>query len=97
MYARVVTVHIQPERLDEVISVFRDSISPASKQQPGNRGGYFLTDRKTGKAVSIGLWETEADMLAGETGSTYLQEQVAKVASAFTAAPLTEHYEVSVE
>jgi len=97
MYARVVTVHIQPDRLDEVISIFRDSISPAAKQQPGQKGGYFLTDRKTGKAMSIAFWETEADMVAGEAGSTYLQEQVAMVASAFTAAPITEHYEVSVE
>jgi heme-degrading monooxygenase HmoA len=96
MYARVVTVSIQPDRLDEMINVFRDSIKPASKQQKGNRGGYLLTDRKTGKAISIAFWETEADMAAGET-SDYLREQIAKVASAFTAAPITEHYEVSVE
>ena len=96
MYARVVTVSIQPDRLDEVIQVFRDSISPVAKQQKGYKGGYFLTDRKTGKAISVALWETEADMAAGET-SDYLREQIAKVASAFTAAPVTEHYEVSVE
>ena len=96
MYARVVTVHIQPDRLDEVIQVFRDSISPVAKQQKGNKGGYLLADRKTGKAISIALWETEADMEAGETGD-YLREQIAKVASAFTAAPVAEHYEVSVE
>ena len=96
MYARVVTVSIQPDRLDEVIQVFRDSISPVAKQQKGYKGGYFLTDRKTGKAISVALWETEADMTAGET-SNYLREQIAKVASAFTAAPVAEHYEVSVE
>jgi heme-degrading monooxygenase HmoA len=96
MYARVVTAHIQPHRLDEVIQVFRDSIWPAGKQQKGHKGGYLLTDRKTGKAISVALWETEADMTAGET-SNYLREQIAKVASAFTAAPVTEHYEVSVE
>lgn len=99
MYARVVTVHIQPDRLDEVIAVYRDSISPAAKKQKGQRGGYLLTDRETGKALSIALWETKADMEAGETGETndYLQQQIAKVASAFTAAPVTEHFEVSVE
>ncbi len=96
MYARVVTVHIQPDRLDEAIQIFRDSISPVAKQQKGNKGGYFITDRKTGKAISIAFWETEADMTAGET-SDYVREQIAKVASAFTAAPVAEHYEVSVE
>ncbi len=96
MYARVVTVNIHPDRLDEAIQIFRDSISPASKQQKGNKGGYLLTDHQTGKAISIAFWETEADMAAGETGD-YLREQIAKVASTFTAAPVTEHYEVSVE
>ncbi len=96
MYARIVTVVIQPGRMDEVINVFRDSIKPASRQQKGYKGGYFLTNRGTGKAISIALWETEADMAAGES-SGYLQEQIAKVASAFAAPPTTEHYEVSVE
>ena len=96
MYARVVTVYILPDRLDEAIKIFRDSISPASKQQKGNKGGYLLTDHTTGKAVSIAFWETEADMAAGEAGG-YLREQIAKIASAFTATPITEHYEVSVE
>jgi heme-degrading monooxygenase HmoA len=96
MYARVVTLYILPDRLDEAIKIFRDSISPASKQQKGNKGGYFLTDHNTGKAVSIAFWETEADMVAGEN-SSYLREQIVKVASAFTAPPITEHYEVSVE
>jgi heme-degrading monooxygenase HmoA len=96
MHARVVTVHIQPDRLDEVIKVYRDSIWPAGKQQKGHKGGYFLTDQKTGKAISIAFWETEADMTAGET-SDYLREQIAKVAPAFTAPPIREHYEVSVD
>jgi len=96
MYARVVTVQIQPGRMDEAINIFRDSIKPASKQQKGYKGGYFLTDHKTGKAISIALWETEADMTTGES-SDYLRQQIAKVASTFASPPITEHYEVSVE
>jgi len=96
MYARVVTVNIQPDKLDEAIQIFRDSISPAAKQQKGNKGGYLLTDPKTGKAISIAFWETEANMIAGDAND-YLREQIAKVASTFAAAPVTEHYEVSVE
>ena len=96
MYARVVTAHIQPGRMDEAIDIFRDSIKPAASQQKGYKGGYFLTDPETGKAISIALWETEADMTAGES-SGYLREQVAKVAPIFTAPPTTEHFEVSVE
>jgi quinol monooxygenase YgiN len=95
MFARVTTVNIQPEMMGEAITIFRDNIDPAAKQQTGCTGGYLLTDQETGKAISISLWETEADMLAGEKNE-YLQEQVAKVAHLLTARPTTEHYEVSV-
>lgn len=95
MFARAVTVQIQPEMMEEAIRIFREDIDPVAKKQKGCTGGYFLTDRETGKAVSISLWETEADMLAGE-GNEYLREQVAKVVHLFTAQPTTEHYEVSV-
>lgn len=96
MYARVTIVNIQPGRMDEAITIFREDIDPVAKQQKGCAGGYFLTDEETGKAISISLWETEADMLAGEQ-SEYLQEQVAKVANLLSARPTTEHYQVSVE
>jgi heme-degrading monooxygenase HmoA len=96
MYARMVSAQIQPGKMDEVINIFRDSIKPVSRQQPGYKGGYFLTNAQTGKAVSIGLWESEEAMKAGET-SDYLREQVAKLAPFFAAPPVTEHYEVSLE
>lgn len=96
MYARVVSAQVQPGKMGEVIDIFRDSIKPMAKQQQGYKGGYFLADHKTGKALSIALWDTEADMTASET-SGYLREQVAKVAAAFAAPPTTEHFEVSVD
>ena len=95
MYARVTIVIIQPEMMSEAIIIFRENIDPVAKQQKGCTGGYFLTDQETGKAISISLWETEADMLAGEKNK-YLQEQVAKVGHLLADLPVTEHYEVSV-
>ena len=96
MYARIVSVQIQPGKMEEVVNIFRDSIKPAAKQQPGYKGGYFLTNAQTGKAVSVALWESEAAMTAGETGD-YLREQIAKLVPFFAAPPITEHYEVSLE
>jgi heme-degrading monooxygenase HmoA len=55
-----------------------------------------LTDRKTGKGLTIALWETEADMTAGET-SGYYQQQVAKFKDLFSAPPVREAYEVTVQ
>ena len=95
MFARVVIVQIDPDRTDEAISLYGDSVVPAAEQQQGFRGMYLLTSG-TGKGISIALWETEADMQAGET-SGYLQEQINKFGALFTAPPVTEHYDVSVQ
>ncbi|HXX34461.1 MAG TPA: hypothetical protein VEM15_08310 [Thermodesulfobacteriota bacterium] len=69
---------------------------PAAKQQKGYKSIYLLTDRKTGKGISIALWQTEADMIAGES-SGYFQQQLAKFKDLFGAPPVRENYKVSVQ
>jgi heme-degrading monooxygenase HmoA len=96
MYARVTVATAQSGKLDELIKVMRDSVLPAAKKQKGFKGSFFLTDRNTGKGMSIGLWNTEADMTADESGGHY-RERVAKVAPLLAGQPTTEHYEVSVQ
>lgn len=96
MYARVMTVQVQPGKSDEMIGMFRDSVVPAAKQQKGFKSGLLLTDRGTGKAISISLWDTEADMKTSEA-SGYIQEQPAKFGAILAAPPTTEHYEVSIQ
>jgi len=96
MNARVTIVQFLPGKMDEAIGIYWDSVVPAAKQQKGYRGVYLLTDRKTGKGISIALWETEADMTAGEA-SGYYQQQLAKFKDIFGAPPAREAYEVSVQ
>ncbi len=96
MYARVTITQMLPGKTDEAIGIFRDSVVPAAKQQKGNIGSYLLTDRKTGKGISIAFWETEADMTASETVG-YYQQQLAKFKDLFGAPPVREVYEVSVQ
>jgi len=96
MQARVVNVQIEPSSKDEAIALYRDSVLPAAKQQKGYKSAFLLSDPNSGKSISISLWETEADMVAGEA-SGYLQQQFAKFGAMFTAPPVTEHYEVNVQ
>ena len=96
MYARVTLVQVRPGTMDEAIGVFRDSVVPAAKQLKGHKGHYLLTDRKNSKGIAISVWETEADMTAGETSGHYLQ-QLAKFKDIFAAPPVREAYEVSVQ
>ena len=64
MYARVTTANVQPGKMDEAISMMRDSAYPANKNQQGFKSAILLTNPKTGKALSITLWETEAGATA---------------------------------
>ncbi len=95
MNARATIVQILPSKVDEAVDLYRDSVVPAARQQKGFKGVYLLTDRNTGKGISITLWETEADMTAGEN-SGYYQQQLAKFKDVFGAPPVRESYEVSV-
>jgi heme-degrading monooxygenase HmoA len=95
-YARVLTATAQPGKTDELISIARDSILPAARQQHGFNSMLLLNDRTTGKGISITLWETEADLLAGET-SGYLREQLGKLANVLATQVVREAYEVSIQ
>lgn len=96
MFARLTIVQVNIDKLDETIKLFEESVVPAAKSQKGYRGVYLLTDRKTGKGVSIALWDREQDVVASEE-SGYYQEQLSKVKGLFTAPPLREGYEVSLQ
>ena len=66
MFARLTIVEVKVDKLDEAGKLYEEGVIPAAKSQKGFRGAYLLTDRKTGKGMSITLWESEADALAGE-------------------------------
>ena len=96
MFARLTIVEVPTDKVDEVIKIFEDSIVPAATSQKGSRGVYMLTDRNTGKGIALSFWDSEEDAITNEQ-SGYYQEQVSKVASFFTTAPVREGYEVSVQ
>jgi heme-degrading monooxygenase HmoA len=96
MFARVVTVQMKTEYLDEAIRIYDESVVAYAREQDGFKRVWLLSDRNTGKIYSISVWETEADMLAGERGS-YLRDQFAKLAGFFSGQPTTEHFELTVE
>ena len=96
MFARMTTVQGNVEKQDEAIRIWEESVLPAAKLQKGFRGAYLLNDRKTGKAISMTLWDSEEDAIANEQ-SGYYQEQLSKFREFLTAPPVREGYEVSVQ
>ncbi len=96
MFARFTIVQVDASKIDEVIELYENSVVPGGQSQKGFCGIYLFTDRTTGKGYSISLWDSEADAVANEQ-SGYYKEQVGKFAQYFTAPPVQEGYEVSVQ
>lgn len=96
MYARLTTITLRGDKLQEGIDLYANSVVPAARAQAGNQGAWLLVDWNSGKGIALSLWDSEADMLAGE-GSGYYQEQVGKFGPLMAAPPLREAYEVAVQ
>jgi heme-degrading monooxygenase HmoA len=93
MFARTTTMQLKIAFIDDALAVYENSIVPAAQSQKGLIELNLLVDRNTGKAVSIAIWESEADAKANEE-SHYYQEQLVKLMSFYANPPIKEGFEV---
>ena len=79
MLARVVTIHVRPEKMDECIRIFRERNAPSIGAQPGFHHGHWWVDRVKGAATSVTFWENAAAELASRTNVPGLIERLSEV------------------
>jgi hypothetical protein len=91
MYARVVTVHVQPGQMDELLRRIRERI-PAVQAIRGFREAQFLTDAHTGTVLGITVWETEADAKAAPVAGA----EGGPLRDLLTAPAVVAYYELSL-
>jgi len=96
MHARIISGLIRPNKREEFMSIFQDTIIPRAKAQEGFASLLLLVDSKTNKFHSITLWETEYHMSSNES-TMYLVKQLGSVAADFAGPPTTERFEVVVK
>jgi heme-degrading monooxygenase HmoA len=96
MFARAVNIQFQSGKVDEGIRLVQDLIVPVLKKQKGFKGQLLLTQRDSGKAVSINLWKTEGDLTAFESSPLY-RELMGKLGGVLAGPPVGERYELSVQ
>ncbi len=96
MFARVTSIHVKTEYIEEVIKIYKESVVAAAKSQKGFKRIFFFLDRETGTGHSIALWETQEDAIANEK-SLYYQEQLTKFLPFYKIAPVKEVFEVIVD
>src|SRR5215831_16852172 len=94
MHARLMTSHLQSDKLEEAGQLYRESILPEVRQLPGFKGRMVLGDRSKGKVITLTLWESEADARASGEGSAFMQAAVAKFAPFYAAPPVIKIYKV---
>lgn len=73
MFARVTTIEGSPERIDESIRLFKETVVPGVSKIKGFKGSYFLVDGKTGKQMGVALdegYEKEGMMYCCELCAT---------------------------
>ena len=94
MWIRLIENKIQPDKLDEVRTIYNQEIIPVVKMQEGNIETFLMEskDRK-GVVISFTSWETQEDGDAYEKSGTYVQ-MVNKVKHTFAGMPTLWSYEV---
>ena len=91
MYARVVTVQVQPGKMDEFLRRLRELV-PAVQAIRGVHEARFLTDAHNGTAIGVTVWETEADAKAAPVGGA----EGGPLRDLLTAPAVVAYYELSV-
>lgn len=95
MFARVRITTGVPEKVDDGIQHFRETVVSGYKNVAGFKGAYLLVNRQTGRIMGITLWNTEAHMQATSVTSERLRAAGTQVVGGST--PPAEEYEVVVE
>jgi hypothetical protein len=92
MYARVVTVQVQPGKMDEFWRRIREG-TPAVQARRGFHEARFLTDAHTGTVLGVTVWETEADAKAAPVGGA----EGGPLRDLLTKPAVVAYYELSME
>jgi heme-degrading monooxygenase HmoA len=95
MHARMTMIRTQPGKLEEAVTIGRDSIVPLAKEQPGFKSLVALTDSESEELIFISLWETEEDLEAGEN-SGYYEEQLGKLSSVLAGQAVRETFKADI-
>ena len=96
MFARLVSAQVKTDKFDEGIKIWKEQDMPLSESVKGYIGAYLLTDRKTGKVISMTLWDTEEDATADERSALH-QKQVDMYQDRMIGEPVTQYFEISAK
>ncbi len=94
MIVRVASVQVAPERIDEMVSHYREVLRPVHEQCQGLRRHYWLVDRHSGEVRIVGFWDSQEAL---EAAKPTLEAARERYWEAYEERPTLEAYEVADE
>ncbi len=94
MYARVTTLEVPPERVDEVTRFTQEQILSQLRQLQGFKGALLLGDPQGGRLRGTFLWESAEALLGSAEAASGLRSSLAEATGAEVVS--VEEYEVSL-
>ncbi len=94
MYAQIIRISLQPEKIEEFRELYEQYILPELSGQAGYRNFHLLLDRENARAISFTLWEDRAAAEKSEETNLYLEQRAAY--PLYSKPPVREGYEVAV-
>lgn len=92
MIVRMASVQLALERIDEVVSRYRETVRPVHQQSEGLRNHYILVDRHSGQMRLIGFWDSQEALEAAKPALEPAREQLWRE---FEETPTLEAYEIA--
>lgn len=96
MHARVNTLQMDSERIDQALRQLEEQDIPAFREMDGFRGFTVLADRSTGKVIATSYWDSEEQMRASEDAVKEARKRAAETGGA-SSEPEVERYEVALD
>ena len=96
MFARLVSAQVGSDKFNKGITIWKEKDMPLTESVKGYRGAYLLTDRKTGKVISMTLWDSEEEAIADEQSALH-QKQVDMYKGLLIGEPVAQYFEVNAK
>ena len=94
MHARVTTLEVPLDRVDDARGYVQEQVLPRLSQMEGFKGFMALDSRQSGKVQGVAFWESEQALRATDEAVVPVREGVAQAAGGTVVS--VEEFEVSV-
>ena len=94
MHARVTTLEVPPDRMDDATRHVREQVLPSLSRMEGFEGFVVLGSSQSGKLQGVAFWESEEALRATDQAVAPIREGAAEAAGGTVAS--VEEFEVHV-